>query len=78
MHILPTATDETIYLACNAHWEPRSFELPRLPPGRSWRRFVDTSREPGDDALEPGAEAPVTPERSYAVGPRSVVVLVGR
>jgi glycogen operon protein len=78
MHILPTPVDETIYLAANAHWEARVFELPRLPAGKSWRRFLDTSRAAGEDALEPGAEAPVTPERSYAVGPRSVVVLVGR
>ena len=50
----------------------------KLPAGKSWRRFLDTSLPPGDDALEPGAEAPVTWDRTYAVGPRSVVVLVGR
>ena len=55
-----------------------AFELPRLPPGRAWRRFLDTSLPPGEDALEPGSEAPLPSERSYAVGPRSVVVLVGR
>ena len=55
MHILPTALDEPIYVAANAHWEPKAFELPRLPAGKSWRRFLDTSLPPGDDALEPGA-----------------------
>ena len=78
MHLRRRAHDEAIYLAANAHWEPRAFELPRLPPGRSWRRFLDTSLPPGEDALEPGSEAPLPSERSYAVGPRSVVVLVGR
>ena len=78
MQILPTALDETIYLAANAHWEPRSFELPRLPAGKSWRRFVDTSLAPGDDALVPGAEVALASARSQVVGPRSVVVLVGR
>ena len=78
MQLLPTVGDETIYLAVNAHWEPKAFELPRLPAGKSWRRFLDTSLPPGDDALEPGSEAPVASERSQAVGPRSVVVLVGR
>ena len=77
MHLLPTAGDEPIYLVANAHWEAKAFELPRLPAGKSWRRFLDTSLPPGDDALEPGAEAPVAAGR-YAVGPRSVVVLVGR
>ena len=78
MQILPAPNDETIYVIAHAHWEPKAFELPRLPPGKSWRRFLDTSLPPGDDALEPGAEVPVTWDRSYAVGPRSVVVLVGR
>jgi glycogen operon protein len=78
MHVLQAANDETIYVAANAHWEPRAFELPRLPPGRSWRRFLDTSLAAGEDAREPGSEAPLSSERSYPVGPRSVVVLVGR
>ena len=78
MQILPAANDETILVIAHAHWEPKAFELPKLPAGKSWRRFLDTSLPPGDDALEPGAEAPVTWDRTYAVGPRSVVVLVGR
>jgi glycogen operon protein len=78
MQVLATPGDEAIYLAANAHWEPAAFELPRLPPGQSWRRFVDTSLAPGEDALEPGSEAPLASPRSYALGPRSVVVLVGR
>ena len=27
--------DEPIYLVANAHWEPKAFELPRLPAGQS-------------------------------------------
>ncbi|HUL79819.1 MAG TPA: glycogen debranching enzyme, partial [Vicinamibacteria bacterium] len=77
MHLLAGA-DEGLYLIANAHWEPRAFELPKLPTGKSWRRFVDTSLPPGEDALEPGAEAPVAAGRTYPAGPRSVVVLVGR
>jgi isoamylase len=78
MQLLPTLQDESIYLAANAHWEPRTFELPKLQPGKAWRRFVDTSLAPGEDACDPGAEAPVASDRAYAVGPRSVVVLVAR
>jgi isoamylase len=70
--------DEPIYVFANAHWEPRTLELPRLGAGRAWRRFVDTSKAPGEDALEPGREAPLPPGRTYAAGPRSLVVLVGR
>ena len=78
MQILPTQQDEAIYVAVNAHWEAKPFELPKAPAGRTWRRFLDTSLAPGEDALEPGSEAPVASEKSYALGPRSVVVLVGR
>jgi isoamylase len=78
MHLLANDGDDDIYLVANAHWEPHAFELPRLPPGRSWWRFVDTSREPPEDAAEPGAEAVMSSQRSYRVGPRSTVVLVGR
>ena len=57
MHLTGADGDEPIYLFANAHWEPRTFDLPRLPAGKTWRRFVDTSRGPGEDALEPGSEA---------------------
>ena len=77
MHLLGAEGDEPIYLITNAHWEAKAFELPKLPAGIVWRRFLDTSLPPREDALEPGAEAPVAAGR-YSVGPRSVVVLVGR
>jgi glycogen operon protein len=77
MHLLAAGEDEPIYVIANAHWEARAFELPKPWPGSVWRRFVDTSLAPGEDALEPGREVPVAPGR-YTAGPRSVVVLVGR
>jgi glycogen operon protein len=70
--------DDAIYLFANAHWEPRRFELPVLRAPRRWRLFVDTSLEPGPDAVEPGSEVPLPSARTYVAGPRSVVVLVGR
>ena len=78
MHLLPVNGDDDIYVILNAHWEPHVFELPRLPPGKSWRCFVDTGRDPPEDAAEPGAEPPLLAPQSYAVGPRTTVVLVGR
>jgi glycogen operon protein len=77
MHLLAADGDEAIYLIANAHWEARTFELPKPLPGTAWRRFVDTSLPPGDDAREPGAEVSVAGGR-YDAFPRSVVVLVGR
>jgi glycogen operon protein len=78
MHLTGGDGDEPIYLFANAHWERCAFELPRTPPGMAWRRFVDTSLPPGSDAQEPGDEAPLPAGRTYAAGPRSVVVLVAR
>jgi glycogen operon protein len=77
MHLLAANGDEPIYLIANAHWEAKAFELPKPWPGSTWRRFVDTSLPPGEDALDPGAETAVAAGR-YPAGPRSVVVLVGR
>jgi glycogen operon protein len=78
MHIEARDGDDPLYLFANAHWEPRQFELPPLKAPRRWRRFVDTSLEPGADAAEPGAEPPLPSAKAYVAGPRSVVVLVGR
>jgi glycogen operon protein len=77
MQLLAAGGDEAIYLAVNAHWEPRVFELPRAGAGRSWRRFVDTSLSPGEAALEPGHEL-LLDGRTYPLGPRSVAVFVAR
>jgi glycogen operon protein len=78
MHLKGAHGDDPIYVFANAHWEPHRFELPTLRSSRRWRRFVDTSREPGLDSVEPGREAPLPSERAYVAGARSVVVLVAR
>jgi glycogen operon protein len=78
MHLEGVHGDEPIYLFANAHWEPCRFELPALRTPRCWRRFVDTSREPGEDVTETGNEPPLPAPAAYVAGPRSVVVLVGR
>src|SRR5215467_12171190 len=65
-----------VYLASNAYWESLNFELPRLQmsDGNPWRRWIDTSLETPADIV-PWNEAPLVPGYTYAVGPRSVVVL---
>ncbi|WP_374689832.1 glycogen debranching protein GlgX [Promineifilum sp.] len=77
--LLPGRTaDDYIYVALNMHWEPHTFELPRLRDGRRWYRFADTFRPSPDDIYEPGHERPLRTQRNLPVGPRSVVILVGR
>jgi glycogen operon protein len=68
---------EDIYFIANAHWEEHTFELPRLSEHR-WCRVIDTMQMPPHDIAEPGAEEVLTDQRRYVVGPRSVVVLIGK
>src|SRR5690606_34783965 len=53
------ARDDMIYVAMNMHWEPHTFELPRLPPPLAWHRFLDTSLAPPDEIVAPGEERPL-------------------
>ena len=65
-----------IHIIVNAYWEPLHFELP--PPGdgfAAWRRIIDTSLDSPDDVRR-WAEAPTVAHTSYAVAPRSVVLLI--
>jgi len=67
-----------IYLAVNAFWEPLKFELPKLTIGEKWFGKLDTTLESPHDIAEEGNEPLVTDQSHYMVGPRSVVVLLGK
>jgi glycogen operon protein len=60
-----------IHFILNGYWEPLEFEL---PPGRRWRRWIDTALASPDDITEWQA-APAVSGVSYRAGPRSVVWL---
>ena len=70
--------DDNIYVAMNMHWEAHNFEIPRLRDGRRWHLFADTYRPPPHDITPPGQETLLRAQRNLTVGPRSVVILVGR
>lgn len=70
--------DDYIYVGMNMHWERHSFQLPRLPKGRQWQRFVDTSLPYADEICEPGQERPLVDQNYFRAGPRSVFILTGR
>jgi glycogen operon protein len=78
-HVLPGATaDDYIYVGMNMHWQGHDFGLPRLPGNLRWRLFTDTSLPPPNEICEPGAEKQLANQEQVRIGPRSVVVLVGR
>ena len=69
------AADDILFLAINAHWEPKSMRLPDPPEGRQWRILVDTFREPS--TAQEWGEEPAAGGR-LELGPRSVAVLIAR
>jgi len=67
-----------IFIIANSHWAPHAFELPPVVDGKKWRRFLDTSLNPPFD-ISPLDEEPQTDDQTvYAVGSRSVVVLIAK
>jgi len=66
-----------LHVMFNAYWEPLRFEIPPLKeaPEQSWRRLVDTFREPPED-IHRWRDAPIVRDTSYLVQPRSIAVLI--
>jgi glycogen operon protein len=60
----------------NAFWEPLQFVI-QEGDASSWRRVVDTSLPSPEDIAEAGGETELHDLR-YTVGPRSIVILLGR
>lgn len=73
----PDGTANVLYLAMNAYWDSLAFELPILED-EHWHRVMDTSLMAPNDIVEAGYEQPLANPLSYEVGPRSVVLLIGK
>lgn len=67
-----------IYIIANAFWEALEFELPSLNHGVRWHRFVDTWLAPPNDITVENDLIHLDDQDLYWVGPRTVVVLVGK
>jgi glycogen operon protein len=74
----PGGHDDFIYVGMNMHWEAHKFELPRLPVRLRWHRAIDTFALPPHDFYLPGNESLLLDQSAYTIGPRAVLVLVGR
>ena len=70
--------DDFIYVAMNMHWEMHGFELPQLPDGMAWHVFANTGVPSPDDISEPGEEPLIENQQEVLVGPRSIIILVGK
>ncbi|KKO19227.1 MAG: glycogen debranching enzyme GlgX [Candidatus Brocadia sp.] len=67
------------HIMINAYWEGLKFDVPPVPEPEydAWMRWIDTARESPDDISSWDTALAVT-DTSYAVHPRSLVVLVSR
>jgi isoamylase len=70
--------DNYVYVAMNMYWEAQLFALPGLPQGMQWHVFANTIMPPPEDVWEPGCEPLLRDQQQFHVGPRSVVILVGK
>ena len=61
-----------VHWILNAYGEPLDFELPEV--GGLWRRWIDTGMDSPEDIV-PWQDARPCADRTYRVGPHSVVVL---
>ncbi|HOW43444.1 MAG TPA: glycogen debranching protein GlgX [Candidatus Omnitrophota bacterium] len=73
-----TVDDNSVYVAMNMHWEMHGFEMPQLPDYMEWAVFANTDAAPPHDIWVPGKEVGLASQKEFLVGPRSVVILVGR
>lgn len=70
--------DDDIYVAMNMHWDSLWFELPRLPEGKNWHVFANTSAPAPEDVWDTGHEPILDKQNGILLGGRSVVILVGK
>jgi glycogen operon protein len=70
--------DNTIYVAMNMHWQMHGFELPKLHNTAAWYVAANTDALPPHDIWEVGKEVELENQSEFLVGPRSVVILVGK
>ena len=73
-----TVDDTTIYVAMNMHWQMHGFELPQLPHAMQWHVFANTDAASPEDIWAVGEEKKLLNQTEFLVGPRSVVILLGK
>lgn len=70
--------DDFIYVGMNMHWDALNFQPPCLPEGMKWHIFSNTGMPAPEDVHKIGREPILADQNNILVGPRSVIVLVGR
>jgi len=63
------------FLALNAYWEALDFELPKLPAGRIWHRWIDTALDSPLDVVDWDCMPAIYCDK-YHVQSHSVLILI--
>ena len=67
------SADESVYIACNFHWEDRVLALPNLAGNKKWKKVIDTSAMKENGFFhEDGKEY----KKKLEIAPRTIVVLL--
>ena len=67
------SADESVYIACNFHWEDRVLALPNLAGNKKWKKVIDTSAMKENGFFhEDGKEY----KKKLVIAPRTIVVLL--
>ena len=73
-----TVDDNSVYVAMNMNWQMHGFQLPKLSDYMAWFVFANTDAQSPFDIWEVGKEVKLVNQEEFLVGPRSVVILVGK
>ncbi len=68
--------DDAVFVAINAHWEPRSLGMPALPQGWCWRLMLNTGAQELSQCYKPDGLAIADIRHDLWLSPRSVAILV--
>ena len=66
-----TGQDSFIYCAVNAHWEDKTFELPIIPAGMNWTKYLYSAEKTHNVSMNRNIS-----ESSITLIPRSLMILI--
>ena len=70
--------DDFLYVIYNMHWSDHVFALPDLPEELRWHLAVDSGKKDEEAVCAAGEEIPLKEKKSLKVGPRRILVLIGK
>ncbi len=73
-----TVQDDDVYVAINMHWESAWFHPPTPHAGKRWHVAANTGMPSPQDIFPPGSEPALDDQSAVVLGPRSIIILLGK